>query len=190
MYLYLSNQDLVKWWVKTGMLSNMDMSKDCGEVQQKWVKSSRSGISSRQRSHRGHLTGMDYFTFSHQLLLPALFSRKSPFWGLRPLCSRGTTTPSPGRAHLEPEPTPAPSPRRGSLLLQLLPSPGPFLPGAAQCAAASPSGPPGGPWCPKFFLHSGKRFLSTSQKKWVKNHPAPRERKQGCGGTSDPQTQG
>ena len=87
-----------------------------------------------------------------------------------------TATPLlPDHVHREQVLIPALFPLRDWLLLQLLPSPGPFLPGAARCVAASPSVPPVGPWYQKFFLRTGKMFLSTSQSTYVKNHSVSSE---------------
>lgn len=82
----------------------------------------------------------------------------------------------PDHVHREQVLIPALFPLRDWLLLQLLPSPGPFLPGAVRCVAASPSVPPAGLWYQKFFLHTGRMFLSTSQSKYVKNHSVPSEK--------------
>lgn len=69
-------------------------------------------------------------------------------------------------AHVGPSWWQSPSPphRCGWWLWQPLPAPGHALPAAVQCAAASPSAPPGELWCQRFSGHIEKRSLSAGKR--------------------------
>lgn len=166
------------WYSKDAHNKRKHRSLRCGERFNQHLLNVTGWLLSSQCSHTKDLTGLEHRSYSWTFSIRKrdLENEVNCFT----VCVlRTAALLLPGRVHLEQVLIPALFPPRDWLLLQLLPSPGPFLPGAAQYAAASLSVPPAGLWYQKSFLHTGRMFLSTSQSKDIKNCSLSSEN-QGC----------